>query len=173
MAAESFGHLPDGSAIEQVTIGAGDLSASIITYGAVIRDIRLAGVDHPLVLGFDDLDGYLNHSPYFGAVAGRFANRIAGGRITIDGVDYQLQLNENGRTHLHGGAKGFGVRTWRLVSHDERSVTLALTSEDGDQGYPGRLEVTCRYVIEAPGTLRFETEATTDAPTIVNLAQHT
>lgn len=173
MAARHFGQLPDGTEIEEITIGAGDLAVSIITRGAVIRDIRLAGVDHPLVLGFDDLDGYLHHSPYFGAVAGRFANRIAGGRLTIDGTTYQLQLNEGGKTHLHGGAHGFGVRVWRLVSHDDRSVTLALTSEDGDQGYPGRLDVTCRYAIEAPGTLTFDVEATTDAPTVVNLAQHT
>ena len=168
----SFGRMPDGSEIEEVTIAAGDLTARIITFGAVIRDIRLAGIDFPLVLGFDRIEDYVAHSPYFGAVAGRYANRIAGGRLVIDGVVHQLALNEKGRTHLHGGPSGFGHRVWRLVGHDGSSVTLALTSEAGDEGYPGTVEVTCRYSVEAPSTIRMVAEATTDAPTVVNLAQH-
>lgn len=172
-AATEFGRLPDGSDVREITIRNGDLTASIITLGAVIRDVRLAGVDNPLVLGFDDLDSYLKYSPHFGATVGRVANRTADGRMTIDGTVYQLQLNEGGRTHLHGGAGGFGNLNWRLVDHDDASVTLGLTSEDGDQGYPGRLDVTLRYSIEAPATFRLEAEATTDAPTAVNLAQHT
>lgn len=167
-----FGRLPDGSAVEEVTIAAGDLQVKVITFGAVIRDIRLAGFDHPLVLGFDNLDAYLNHSPYFGAVVGRFANRIGGGRIKIDGKEYRLPVNEHGRTQLHGGAEGFSRQNWRIVDLGADSVTLALTSPDGDQGYPGKLEAICRYTIEATATLRFDAEATTDAPTIVNLAQH-
>ena len=170
---EVFGRLDDGSAVEQVTITAGELTVHVITWGAVIRDIRLAGVEHPLVLGFDDLDGYVHHSPYFGAVVGRFANRIGNGRFDLDGRTYQLVLNENGRTQLHGGPGGFGHRNWRILEHDAASVTLGLASADGDQGYPGNLEATCRYAIEAPSTLRFTFEATSDAPTIVNLAQHT
>ncbi len=172
-AASRFGRMPDGTEIEEVTIGAGDLSASIITLGAVIREIRLAGIDHALVLGFDDLDSYLQYSPHFGALVGRSANRIADGRFAIDGHEYQLERNEGGHTHLHGGKNGFGSIPWRLVGHDDSSATLALTSVDGDEGYPGRCEVTCRYTIEAPATLRLEATATTDAPTIVNLAQHT
>jgi aldose 1-epimerase len=167
-----FGQLPDGSAVEEVTIAAGDLSATVITFGAIIRDVRIAGADHPLVLGFDDLDGYLHHSPYFGAVVGRFANRIGHGRFALDGKEYRLAVNERDRTQLHGGPDGFGRRNWRIVDLSADSVTLALTSPDGDQGYPGTLEATCRYVIEAPSTLRFDAEATTDAPTLVNLAQH-
>ncbi len=167
-----FGRLPDGSAVEEVTIAAGDLSARIITVGAIVRDVRLAGADHPLVLGFDDLDGYMHHSPYFGAVVGRFANRIGHGRFALDGKDYQLAVNERDRTQLHGGPDGFGRRNWRIVDLGADSVTLALTSPDGDQGYPGTLEATCRYTIEAPSTLRFDAEATSDAPTLVNLAQH-
>ena len=167
-----FGRLPDGTAVEEVTIATGDLSARIITLGAIIRDVRLAGVAHPLVLGFDDLEGYLHHSPYFGAVVGRFANRIGGGRFALDGKDYRLVVNEKDRTQLHGGPDGFGRRNWRIVARDSASVTLALTSADGDQGYPGKLEATCRYTIEAPSTLRYDAEAAADAPTIVNLAQH-
>ncbi len=167
-----FGRLLDGAAVEEVTIAAGDLSARIITLGAIVRDVRLAGVAHPLVLGFDDLEGYLHHSPYFGAVVGRCANRIGHGRFTLDGKPYRLVVNERDHTQLHGGPDGFGRRNWRIVAHDGASVTLALTSPDGDQGYPGKLEATCRYTIEAPSTLRFDAEATSDAPTIANLAQH-
>ena len=166
-----FGHLPDGSPVAEVTIAAGDLTAKVLTLGAIIRDLRLAGVPHPLVLGFDDVASYLDHSPYFGAVVGRCANRIRQARFTLDGREHVLAANE-GANQLHGGPEGFGRRNWRLVAHDRSSVTLGLTSADGDQGYPGTLEATCRYVVEAPSTLRFEAEATCDAPTIVNLAQH-
>jgi aldose 1-epimerase len=164
--------MPDGTEIDEVTLAAGDLSVKIINFGAVIRDVRLAGVDYPLVLGFDRFEDYLDHSPHFGALAGRSANRIGGGRFTIDGVTYQLITNENGRTHLHGAGSGFGKRPWRLADHDGTSVTLKLSSAAGEDGYPGNVGATCRYSIQAPGTIRMEAEATTDAPTIVNLAQH-
>ncbi len=167
-----FGTLPDGDEVSEIAIATGNLSVRVITLGAVIRDLRLAGVDHPLVLGFDRLDYYLEHSPHFGAVVGRSANRIGGGRFTIDGHDYQLSLNEKGKTHLHGGFHGFGVRNWRLVAHDASSVTLAIDSPAGEEGYPGAVTVTLRYILQAPATLVMEIEATSDAPTPVNLAQH-
>ena len=172
MASPRFGSLSDGTEVEEVAIAGGDLSVKVITFGAVIRDARLAGIGHPLVLGFDNLDSYVNHSPHFGAVAGRCANRIGGGRLVIDGRLNQLSLNEKGRTHLHGGFKGFGKRVWRLVAHDQRSVTLAIQGKDGDEGYPGNVEATVTYTIEAPATIRMVAEATTDAATSVNLAQH-
>jgi aldose 1-epimerase len=172
MAPTRFGTLSDGTDIDEVTIAAGDLTVRVITLGAVIRDVRLAGIDHPLVLGFDRLDDYVDHSPHFGAVAGRCANRIGGGRLVIDGHLSRLALNEKGRTHLHGGFKGFGKRAWRLIAHDPSSVTLAIAAADGEEGYPGNVEATVRYAIEAPGTIRMEAEATTDAATVVNLAQH-
>ena len=172
MPATIFGTMPDGGEIREVAISAGELTASVITYGGVIRDIRLAGVGYPLVLGFDQFDSYLKHSAHFGAIAGRSANRIGRGHFAIDGRSFQVSLNERGRNHLHGGFRGFGVRPWRLVDSNAASVTLAITSPDGDEGYPGKVEATCRYRIEAPGTLVFEAEATTDAPTLVNLAQH-
>jgi aldose 1-epimerase len=173
MAAISFGTMPEGDEVSEISIAAGQLSARILTYGAVIRDLRLAGVDHPLVLGFDQLDHYVKYSPHFGVIAGRSANRIGGGKFAIDGVAYQVSRNENGRNHLHGGFIGFGKRVWRLVDHDATSVTLALESPDGEEGYPGKVEARVRYIIEPPSTLRLEAEATTDAPTLVNLAQHT
>ena len=172
MASGKFGSMPDGADIVEVSLAGGDLSVKVINFGAVIRDVRLAGIARPLVLGFDRLDDYLRHSPHFGAVAGRCANRIAGGRLMIDGRRHQLSLNENGRTHLHGGFKGFGVRAWRVLAQDERSVTLGISADNGEEGYPGRVDATCRYTVEPPATIRIEFEATTNAPTIVNLAQH-
>jgi len=173
MASRVFGTLADGGVVQEVTIAAGDLTATIITLGAVIRDVRLAGIEHPLVLGFDRLEDYVQHSPHFGALAGRSANRIGRGRFAIDGKTYRVSLNENGRQHLHGGVNGFGRRNWRLVASDAASVTLALSSPAGEEGYPGNVEATVNYRIEAPSTIRMEATATTDAPTLVNLAQHT
>jgi aldose 1-epimerase len=155
-----------------VTIAAGDLTAVVLTIGAVIRDVRLAGVDHPLVLGFDTAEDYALRSPHFGAIAGRSANRIARGRFAIDGHPYQLSLNDNGRHHLHGGFVGFGMRNWTLVAHDATGVTLAIVSPDSEEGYPGRVQATVRYSVEAGNVLRMNATATTDAPTLVNLAQH-
>lgn len=172
MPATIFGTLADGTEIREATIAAGALTARVLTYGAVIRDIRLAGVDHPLVLGFDSLDHYLKYTSHFGAVAGRSANRIGRGRFSIDGRSHQVSLNEKGRHHLHGGFRGFGLRPWTLVDYDANSITLSISSSDGDEGYPGKVDATCRYRIESPGTLVFEAKATTDAPTLVNLAQH-
>lgn len=172
MPPRTFGRMPDGTEIVEVEIGAGNLTAKVISFGAVIRDLRWAGIDHPLVLGFDDLDSYLHHSPHFGAVAGRCANRTAGGRLPIAGKVWQLSLNERGRTHLHGGFNGFGKRAWRLAASDEKSVTLRISAADGEEGYPGNLEAEVKYTIEAPGLLRMQASATTDAPTAVNLAQH-
>jgi aldose 1-epimerase len=172
MAPTKFGTMPDGDEIVETVISAGDLIVKIINFGAVIRDVRMAGVARPLVLGFERLDHYLRYSPNFGAVVGRCANRIAGGRFTLDGRTVELSLNENGRTHIHGGFSGFGVRAWRLVGCDRRSATLEISSPDGEEGYPGTVEARCRYTVQPPAALRVDLEATTDAPTLVNLAQH-
>lgn len=172
MTQRSFGQLADGTEVDEVTIAAGDLTAKVIAWGAVIRDVRLAGVDNPLVLGFERMEDYVAHSPYFGAVAGRCANRIADGRFVIDGETYEVERNEKGVTHLHGGSGGFGKRVWRIAETRPDSVLLALTSADGDQGYPGEVEASCRYTIEPPGTLRVDFDATTSRPSPVNLAQH-
>lgn len=172
MGSRLFGRLPDGTEVREVVIAAGDLTVSVLTVGAVIRDVRLAGVDHPLVLGFDRAEDYVLHSPYFGAVAGRSANRIARGRFAIDGRSYQVSLNENGRHHLHGGFVGFGMRNWTLVASDATSATLGIVSPDGEEGYPGRVEATVRYAVEPGNVVRMEATATTDAPTLVNFAQH-
>ncbi len=168
----TFGTLPDGQEVEAVTIAAGGLSADILSWGAVLRDLRLHGAVHPLVLGFDGLDDYLKHSRFFGATAGRYANRIAEGRFELDGQSYQLERNFRGRHHLHGGSDSFGTRPWTIDTVSEASVTLGLDSPDGEGGYPGAIHVSCTFQIVAPATLRIVYQAETSAPTILNLAHH-
>jgi aldose 1-epimerase len=167
---KDFGVLADGTAIQEITLRKGPLEASVLTLGAIIRDLKVDG--RSVVLGFDDLQSYLDHSPYFGVVAGRCANRIAGGRMTVEGQDYQLDLNENGRHHLHGGSEGFSRRVWSIEQSDKASVLLKLVSEDGDMGYPGRVESLLRYTLTGSGALRLKMTATTDRTTPVNLTQH-
>lgn len=166
-----FGAL-DGAAVDEITIGNNTLSASVIGYGAALRDLRLAGRAAPLVLGFGRLEDYVAHSPHFGATAGRFANRIGNARFRLDGVEYRLDVNQPGGHHLHGGSAGFGKRIWQIVAYDARSVTLELVSADGDQGYPGAVRARCRYMIDDPARLCVTLSAETDAPTVVNLAHH-
>ncbi len=168
-----FGALPDGRDVAEVSIAAGGLSAKIIAWGAVVRDLRLDGADHPLVLGVERLEDYLAHSPHFGAIAGRCANRIADGRFTLDGVAHQLERKPGAAHHLHGGdAAQFGRRLWEISAVAPDSVTLSLHSPDGDGGYPGAVDVTCTYRVVPPATLEVELTAVADAPTLVNLAHH-
>ncbi|WP_378949121.1 aldose epimerase family protein [Mesorhizobium sp. ANAO-SY3R2] len=165
--------MPGGSAVEAISISADGLKATVLTFGATLADLIVATPAGPrsVILGFDDLDSYLGHGGYFGAIAGRCANRIADGRFSLDGRVYQLYLNEAGRTHLHGGSDGFFRRNWTIVDSNQSSVLLGLTSSDGDQGYPGKVVATCRYSLDAH-RLRIALGARTDAPTLVNLAPH-
>lgn len=172
MTIRSFGTTPQGDAIEALEIAGGGLAASVLTWGTVLRDLRLDGHAPPLVCGFDDLDSYLRYSPYFGATAGRVANRIGEGRFTLDGAEHRVDRNQGGRHHLHGGAAGFGKRPWTVADHRPDGVTLELVSADGDMGYPGRLRARCAYTLAEPGILRVALSAEADAPTIVNLAHH-
>src|SRR6478752_7884878 len=109
-----FGTTKTGETVHRVEISGGGLTAKVITWGAVIQDLRLEGHDAPLTLGFDDFDNYPAHSAYFGATPGRNANRIGGGKFTLDGKDYQLDLNENGVSHLHGGFENIALRNWTI-----------------------------------------------------------
>ena len=149
--------------------------AKILSWGATLRDCQVPGPDGTLrrvVLGYDDLDSYIANPSSVGATCGRVANRIKGGQFTLDGQSYQLARNERDVTHIHGGPRGFSRRPWRIVEADASSVTLAYTSVDGEEGYPGTLEARCTYSLIAPGTLRIEMSATADAPTLINLAHH-
>jgi aldose 1-epimerase len=124
-----------------------------------------------VVLCLNSVEDYIAHSPYFGAIVGRYANRIGQARFTLKGETYKLDANE-GRNQLHGGTVGFGSRLWRILDQTASSVTLGLVSEDGNMGYPGRLVATCTYSLQAPATLRIELQATCDQPTPVNLTTH-
>jgi aldose 1-epimerase len=172
MDAEIFGRMPDGREVRRVAISGGGLTAHVMCWGAVLQDLRLAGHDHPLVLGFEDFAAYPAHSPYFGAIAGRYANRIAGGRFAIDGQSYQVDANFLGRHTLHGGADGFGRRLWRLKETGANFVTLSYQAADGEMGFPGNLQVLCTYALKPGGRFVVELSARTDAPTLCNLAHH-
>lgn len=173
-----FGTLPDGTAIEAVTLrNAHGISARIITYGATLQALLAPdrhGKQADVALGYDDLTGYVAHPNYFGATIGRFANRIGGARFTLAGKTYRLSVNDKPNS-LHGGLKGFDKQVWHIESVQSAptaSVTLTLTSAAGDQGYPGTLKVTERYALDEAGALSLEYSATTDAPTVVNLTNH-
>ncbi|WP_438751460.1 aldose epimerase family protein [Pararhizobium sp. O133] len=167
-----FGHLPSGQAVHRVVITGGGLTAHILTWGSVIQDLRLDGHVAPLVLGFDTFHDYLDHSPYFGATPGRNANRIGAGRFSIDGTEYQLENNENGVTHLHGGSDGLAKRIWDIVEQADNRVVLRITDPDGRAGYPGNCTVTCTYTLEDGGVLNVLYESSTDRATICNVCQH-
>ncbi len=170
---EVFGTTEKGETVYRVRISGGGLTANVITWGAVIQDLRLDGHQPPLVLGFERFEDYLNHSPYFGATPGRSSNRIGGGRFTLDGKQYQLELNERGVTHLHGGSDGIGRSNWTIVEHAADKVVLRITDPDGRAGYPGNCTVTATYQLKSDGVLSVVYQSTTDQPTLANICQHT
>jgi aldose 1-epimerase len=166
----------EGQPVQQCTlVSTAGVEIDIINWGAVVRDWRIpVGKQLPprsVVLGFDHFEHYPNHSPYFGAIAGRVANRIARGRFRLDGVDYQLACNA-GHHHLHGGPRGFGRILWSLDTDSAaNAVQLRYSSPDGDEGYPGGLDVCVVYRLE-DYRLSVEMSALAEQPTPVNLAQH-
>lgn len=169
----------EGSEVLEATLTAPNgATAAVMSFGATLRDLRLPGKDGPraVALGFPGFEAYPEHAPHFGATAGRYANRIAQGRFTLDGTAHQLPLNQANRHSLHGGGKGFGKRNWTLVQAAGDRAVFALVSPDGDAGYPGTLQVFCTYRlgVNASGQTVFGTAltATTDAPTVLNLCHH-
>ncbi|WP_117194869.1 aldose epimerase family protein [Rhizobium terrae] len=169
---EVFGTTANGEPVYRVKLAGGGLRANIITWGAIIQDLRLEGHQPPLVLGFETFDPYPVHSPYFGATPGRCANRIGAGRFKLDGKQYQLELNERGVTHLHGGSDGLGRSNWTIVDHAADKVVLRITDPDGRAGYPGNCTVTATYHLKGDGVLSVVYETTTDRPTPANICQH-
>ena len=174
MSVHVFGMIGDAPVMEIGIRSEAGASAKLLTWGAVLRDLVVptrAGVQR-VTLGFDRIEDYLAHSPSFGCVPGRFANRVANGRFTLDGASYQLDLAPGAMHTLHGGPNGFGRRIWKLVGNDESSVALELDSPDGEAGFPGHLTARCVYRFVEPATLRVELSAVCDKATIVNLTQH-
>lgn len=170
----TFGDTAHGARVTAVTLRGGGVTLEALDWGCVVRDLRLDGVDHPLVLGLNTMEDYEQRSPFFGAIAGRFANRIAQGRFTLDGCEHALVRNEGGVNHLHGGAApaSFGKRPWTLEAATEETACFTLCSPDGDGGYPGTLTARARYTLPGDGVFRVELTAETDAPTLVNLTNH-
>ncbi|WP_327584504.1 galactose mutarotase [Nonomuraea sp. NBC_00507] len=163
-----FGTLPSGEQVEQVELSSGRLRAEVLTLGCIVRSLEVSGRN--VVLGLDSVEDYLTRSRYFGAVVGRYGNRIANGRFTLDGVEYRLPIN-NGLNSLHGGLEGFDRKVWTVQDLSGDSVTLTLTSPDGDQGYPGTLTAQVTYTL-ADDALRIDYAMEADAPTVVNLTNH-
>jgi aldose 1-epimerase len=173
-----FGTMPDGTAVEAVTLrNAHGMQVRILAYGALIQQLLVPdaqGHSDDVVLGYDDLAGYLARHNYFGESIGRYANRIGGAAFTLDGTRYALARSD-GENTLHGGTVGFGQRVWtiRAVNGGPRaSVTLSLRSPDGDQGFPGNLDANVTYALDESDTLTMTYGATTDRPTVVNLTNH-
>jgi len=173
-----FGNLPDGSAVELFTLtNRTGMEVRTIPYGAVIVSIKVPdrnGRLDDVVLGFAALDGYLQNNPYFGAVVGRYGNRIAKGRFSLDGTTYQLATN-NGPNHLHGGVKGFDKVLWQAepFERDDRvGVVYMHVSADGDEGYPGSVTARVTYTLTPSNELIVDYHATSTKPTPINLTQH-
>jgi aldose 1-epimerase len=158
--------------VRSVTLDAAGLRLKLLSWGARLAELWVpdrAGQQADIVLGHDSLDDWQNHGTYLGATCGRYANRIAGGRFVLDGKAVQVDRNE-GANHLHGGAGGFDLKHWEIESHSDSHVTFGCVSADGEMGYPGQLVVRTTYRIDRG--LVIEMEATTDAPTVVNLVNH-
>lgn len=159
--------------VETITIARGQFRAELLTLGATLRKLDVPGRDGKVanvVLGYRDLAEYRAHPRYYGAVAGRYANRIGGARFTLDGTEYRLPAND-GANSLHSGPEGFDLQDWKVEARDAHSVTFGLLSPHLDHGFPGNLHVRVRYAIEADG-LAVSFRATTDHATVVNLTHH-
>ncbi|MBE0544803.1 MAG: galactose mutarotase [Verrucomicrobia bacterium] len=180
MEEREFGKLDDGTVVKQFILrNANGMTAKIITYGAIISDLQAPdrnGAFTNVVLGADSMDGYLGRGAVpSAAVIGRVANRIAGARFTIDGVEYKVTANA-GTNHIHGGRKGFASVVWQAqalpVAKEQAAVRLTYLSKDGEEGYPGNLTATVTYTLTDNNELRLDYTATTDKPTLVNLCNH-
>ncbi|MFH1370320.1 MAG: aldose epimerase family protein [Planctomycetota bacterium] len=176
---EPFGKTADGQNVEIVTLTNNKgLTARITNYGGIIVSFDAPdrnGKLGDIVLGFDTLDGYLKGNPYFGAIIGRYGNRIGGAKFTLDGKQYKLAAN-NEANSLHGGIKGFDKVVWKIekaeAKDDKAQLKLSYTSKDGEEGFPGNLKCVVTYAVTADNKLEMKYEATTDKPTVVNLTNH-
>ncbi|MFE2461327.1 aldose epimerase family protein [Streptomyces sp. NPDC059402] len=174
---ELFGKLADGTKVYRWSLENGGTRMKVLSYGGVVQSLEIPdrrGRYANVSLGFDNLDDYVARSPHFGALIGRYGNRIAKGRFTLDGKEYQLSVND-GENSLHGGALGFDYRVWDVEPFTRGSDTglvLHYTSVDGEMGYPGTLKAKVTYTLTRRGDWRIDYEATTDKATVVNLTSH-
>jgi len=173
-----WGKTPDGTPVERYTVkNSHGMTVRILSYGGIIQSLQAPdrrGHKANVVLGFDNLQDYVDKSPYFGAIIGRYANRIAKGTFTLDGTTYRLPVNDGPNT-LHGGTKGFDKIVWTATTFTTpktAGVVLRHTSPDGDMGFPGKLTTQVTYTLDQKNQLRMDYRATTDAPTVINLTNH-
>ena len=167
-----FGATQDGRAVHRVQLSAGDLSVWVLTYGAALQDVRLVGVAHSMTVGSPDLAAYEGGLGSAGTIAGPVANRISGARAAIDGAECAFDRNFLSRHTLHGGFAATHRKVWRVAESTGASVRLILDIPDGEGGFPGARKISALYEVFAPATLALTLEATTDAPTLMNLANH-
>ena len=174
----TYGQLPDGQAVDLFTLqNAAGMTAKITNYGGILVALTAPdkeGKFEDVTLGLDSLSSYVKNNPFFGALVGRYGNRIAKGKFTLDGKSYDLFINNMGN-HLHGGKVGFDKVLWTAtpVEGDEPALKLTYTSKDMEEGYPGNLSVTVTYTLQKDNALKIDYQATTDKPTVVNLTNHT
>jgi len=168
-----FGILQDGRTVEAVRLKRGELSVTVLTLGAILQEVRLAGAPWSLTLGSDQIAAY-DQGPmgYNGAVVGPVANRIAGAKAPLDGRMLGFEANENGVTCLHGGSSGLATQVWQIADAGASHLTLRLTLADGTGGFPGNRVCEAAFVLGADGDLTLTLRATTDAPTLMNLTNH-
>jgi aldose 1-epimerase len=172
---QEFGKTPDGATVSIYTLKSPQgLEARITNYGGIV--VSLVAPDRhgkaaDIVLGYDDLAGYLRATPYFGAIIGRYGNRIGKSHFRLDGVEYKLAAND-GENSLHGGLRGFDKRVWDVRRAERNLLELHYLSQDGEEGYPGSLDVTVRYTLTDDNGLKIDYAATTDKPTVLNLTNH-
>ena len=180
ISSRDFGRLPDGRAVTEYTLDNGQgLRLSAINLGGIVTSLHVPdrqGRSDNVVLGLPTLSDYVERNPHFGTLVGRYGNRIAAGRFTLDGSAFQLPLND-GPNSLHGGLKGFGARWWDIQpvpadAHGNVALLLSYTSVDGEEGYPGTLQVTVRYTLDTEQGWRIDYRAETDRPTVLNLTHH-
>jgi aldose 1-epimerase len=175
---KAYGKMPDATPVEEYTLtNRNGVTMKVITLGGIVTELHVPDKDGKLAdvcLGCSNLEEYLEGHPFFGAIAGRVANRIAKGKFTLEGKEYTVATN-NGPNHLHGGKVGFDKRVWKAEASDlgdRKAVVLKYTSKDGEEGYPGTVDVTVTYVLNDANEWQIEYKATTDKATPINLTQH-
>lgn len=169
---EVFGKTARGEPVEKVMLRAGDLTVALLTWGAIVQSVRLAGVAHDLTLGSDRLADYEGNMRHHGSLIAPVANRITGAAANIVGQAYRFEANQSDHITLHSGRAGTQRKLWQLVEAGTDSAVLAIDLPAGEGGFPGNRRLTARFTVEAPATLRMEVAATTDAPTLMNVANH-